>query len=174
MVLIPMFQSEIAPPASRGFLVAQHGVVLVGGYAIAAWIGYACYFASNEGFQWRFPLAVQVLWPLILLILTPILPESPRWLLMRGRSDEAWKIIEKLHDSKNNSSAISFAREEFYVMKNQVEADLELAKQATWMSMFRSPSDRKRLFCAFMTMFGSESTCILGRLSSQCTQNGHN
>ncbi|CAK7235557.1 hypothetical protein SBRCBS47491_009333 [Sporothrix bragantina] len=161
MVLIPMFQSEIAPPASRGFLVSQHGVVLVGGYAIAAWIGYASYFSSNDSFQWRFPLSVQVLWPLIMLCLTPFLPESPRWLLMRGRSDEAWAIVERLHDSKKDTSRISFAREEFYVMKNQVAADLELTNEATWSRMFRSPSGRKRLFCAFMTMFGTESTCIL-------------
>lgn len=80
---------------------------------------------------------------------------------MRGRPDEAWRIIEKLHDSKKDTSRISFAREEFFVMKNQVAVDLELTSNATWMRMFRSKSDRKRLFCAFMTMFASESTCIL-------------
>ena len=80
---------------------------------------------------------------------------------MKGRSDEAWSVVERLHDSKKDTSRISFAREEFFVMKNQVAADLELASEATWSRMFRLPSSRKRLFCAFMTMFGSESTCIL-------------
>jgi hypothetical protein len=55
------------------------GVVLVAGYSLAAWVGYASYFASNEAFQWRFPLCLQILWPLAMFILTPWLPESPRW-----------------------------------------------------------------------------------------------
>jgi hypothetical protein len=55
------------------------GVVLVLGYSMAAWIGFACYYSLNPHFQWRFPLCLQILWPAIMLVLTPFLPESPRW-----------------------------------------------------------------------------------------------
>lgn len=55
------------------------GVILVLGYSLAAWIGFASYYSSNKSFQWRFPLCVQILWPLGMLILTPLCPESPRW-----------------------------------------------------------------------------------------------
>lgn len=55
------------------------GVVLVTGYAVAGWVGYACYFASNQSFQWRFPLALGCVWPVLLLAISPWLPESPRW-----------------------------------------------------------------------------------------------
>ncbi|KAL1894049.1 hypothetical protein Sste5346_006191 [Sporothrix stenoceras] len=71
VVLIPIFQAETAPPAARGFLVSQHGVVLVVGYSLAAWTGFACFFSKNLNFQWRYPLAQQCLWPLGLLVLTP-------------------------------------------------------------------------------------------------------
>lgn len=55
------------------------GVILVLGYVLAAWIGVACYFSTNSHFQWRFPLCLQSLWPLCMLALVPIIPESPRW-----------------------------------------------------------------------------------------------
>lgn len=79
VTLVPIFQSEIAPPAARGFLVGQHGFILVTGYAIAGWVGYGTFFAEIPPFQWRFPLALQVLWPLALVCVLPWIPESPRW-----------------------------------------------------------------------------------------------
>ncbi|KAK7890390.1 hypothetical protein LTR67_008276 [Exophiala xenobiotica] len=164
VVLVPLFQSEIAPPATRGFLVAQHGVVLVLGYSLAAWIGVACFFSSNPHFQWRFPLIVQVIWPLAMLILTPFLPESPRWLLYKDRPAEAWKVVSKLHGSNeegDDSAIASFAREEFYQMTHQVQADKAMAAGENLMTLFKKPSYRKRMICAFLTMFGAESTGIL-------------
>lgn len=116
-----------------------------------------------------------------MLLLTPVLPESPRWrkqfllplrygttdtdkmnsVLMQGRREEALGIIEKLHKSEKDSSMVSFAREEFYQMTYQVAADQEMARSETVATLFKKPSYRKRMFCAFMTMFASESTAIL-------------
>ncbi|OQU95814.1 hypothetical protein CLAIMM_01981 [Cladophialophora immunda] len=170
VVLVPLFQSEVAPPATRGFLVAQHGVILVLGYVLAAWIGVACYFSSNPHFQWRFPLCLQSLWPLCMLALVPVIPESPRWLLMNGKPKEAWAVIHKLHHSGKVDGGggggcgevrSHFAREEFYQIFRQVEVDLSLASQETVWTLFTKPSYRRRMICAFLTTFGTESTGIL-------------
>ncbi|CAL5868383.1 uncharacterized protein PFLUO_LOCUS2608 [Penicillium psychrofluorescens] len=164
IVLVPLFQAEIAPPAARGFLVSQHGVVLVLGYSLAAWTGFACYFSTQPEFQWRFPLAEQCLWPALMLILIPWIPESPRWLVMNDRMDEAWKVVSKLHgigQTEVASAAASFAREEFYQMKQQAIADKSVADGETFGTLFTKPSYRKRMICAFFTMFASESTGIL-------------
>ncbi|CAK7213533.1 hypothetical protein SBRCBS47491_001832 [Sporothrix bragantina] len=166
VTLVPLFQSEIAPPAVRGFLVSQHGVMMVLGYSLAAWTGFACYFSTNSEFQWRYPLAEQVLFPLALLGLTPWIPESPRWLIMKDRFDEAWVVLAKLHGiagHEQDSREATFAREEFYQMRQQVAADKRLAaiEGASIATLFKKPSYRKRMFCAFMTMFGAESTAIL-------------
>lgn len=97
VTLVPLFQAEIAPPANRGFLVAQHGevaliynskylvtkstsgVVIVAGYSIAGWVGFTCYYASNAQFQWHFPLSLQAPWPLLMLCFIKWVPESPYW-----------------------------------------------------------------------------------------------
>lgn len=78
VTLILIFQSEIAPPASQGFLVGQHGFILVVGYALAGWTGFSSYFARNILFQWRFPLALHYIWPLALLMVLLWIPKSPR------------------------------------------------------------------------------------------------
>jgi hypothetical protein len=74
MVRLPLIYNS-------GCLLTQStsGVVIVAGYSIAGWVGFACYYASNEQFQWRFPLSLQALWPLLMLCVVKWVPESPRW-----------------------------------------------------------------------------------------------
>ena len=63
---MPLYQSEISPPKIRGLLVGMHGVLLCVGYAAASWVGVGCYFIEAAGVQWRIPLAIQCIFPLIL------------------------------------------------------------------------------------------------------------
>ncbi|OQV09528.1 hypothetical protein CLAIMM_13641 [Cladophialophora immunda] len=155
VTLVPIFQSEIAPPATRGFLVAQHGFILVMGYAIAGWVGYATYFADSPPFQWRFPLALQTLWPMCLGCLLPWIPESPRWLLEQERNQEAWDIVLKLHKRPGDSQD-TFAREEFYQIAEQVKADKSAS--VSFLDMFRQPHYRKRMICGGITMWAAEAS----------------
>ena len=74
----PLYQSEVSPPHSRVFLVGLHGVFIGAGYALAGWVGYACYNLEGN-IQWRLPLALQVVAPALLLAGVFFLPESPRW-----------------------------------------------------------------------------------------------
>ncbi|KAJ7489194.1 general substrate transporter [Mycena latifolia] len=88
---VPIYNSEISPPASRGFIGGLSGYMIgIGGF-LANWIGYACGFMSNSNnAQWRVPLALQIPPGFILFIgLCFFLPDSPRWLITKGRDDEA-------------------------------------------------------------------------------------
>lgn len=74
------------------------------GIALSAWLGFALSFANDVGggqFRWRFLFATQVI-PIVLLVLgTLVIPESPRWLVKVGRTEEAFDIITKLRGSDN-------------------------------------------------------------------------
>lgn len=78
VTLVPLYQSEIAPPRIRGLLVGVHGVLICVGYTLASWVGLGFYFVDADGAQWRLPLAIQALPPLGLAIGVLFLPESPR------------------------------------------------------------------------------------------------
>jgi MFS family permease len=55
-----------------------------------------CSSTKNRGLTWRFPIAFQIVFGLVVLIVPFWLPESPRWLLTKDRSDEATKVIAAL------------------------------------------------------------------------------
>lgn len=53
---IPIYNSEIAPPAKRGMIAGLHAQFVGIGFAVANWIGFGCSY-STSSFQWRFALA---------------------------------------------------------------------------------------------------------------------
>ena len=63
---------------------------------IAYWVDYGASYSSIDDFTWRFPIAFQCLFGLILIIGTYFLPESPRWLLTRDRHEEGLQVIAAL------------------------------------------------------------------------------
>lgn len=77
--LVPLYQSEISPPRIRGLLVGMHGTGIATGYVAASWIGFGFYFVNAKATQWRMPLAIGALWPLLLGVGVMLIPESPRW-----------------------------------------------------------------------------------------------
>ncbi|KAL2832249.1 general substrate transporter [Aspergillus pseudoustus] len=163
VTLVPIYQSEISSAESRGRMVGSHGFLIVSGYALAAWIGYACYFSTNAAFQWRFELSVQVLAPLILLGGSPWLLESPRWLTERDRYDEALQVLRTISKwSDNHNEAMEpTAEEEYERIRAQFELDRQTSASSGPWALFRNPSYRKRLFCGCFTQFIGQSTGVL-------------
>ena len=85
------------------------------GYTLSAWLGFGMYFITASGstssFPWRFPIAFQMVPAILLLIGSPFLPFSPRWLMMQNRNEEAHDVLLKLH-ADNNDPHETVARKE--------------------------------------------------------------
>ena len=123
-------------------------------------MGMAFYYAPYGEAQWRGPLGIALLFPFMMLIIIflPFIPESPRFLLLRGRIEEARKVTMALHSMKGDPDN-EFARSEFYQMQKQAEFDRTL--NSSWWEMFRRPSYRKRTFLAMGFAFLGQSTAVL-------------
>lgn len=145
LAAVPVWMNEVVPPSIRGVLVDIHGAALLFGYMLATWIGYGFYLYRPTGnVQWRAPLAFQVVWPTILLCGMYWMPESPRWLLLNKRPEQAEAVLRKLHTPAE-------AEIEYMQIKRQMEIDSRLP--SSYVSMFTKPSYRRR------TLIGIATTC---------------
>ena len=70
----------------------------IGGLALAYWIEYFAYLNPNKVMAWRTPLALQIIFIIIIGIGINFFPESPRWLMKVGREEEAQNVLTATRD----------------------------------------------------------------------------
>lgn len=78
--------------SSRGRGLCIELAINIFGVMLSYWVDYAMSYVSNES-QFRFPLALQILFALATFAGICILPESPRWLIAHDRHDEARRVL---------------------------------------------------------------------------------
>ncbi len=93
-MLAPMYISEISPADKRGSLVSLNQLAIVIGILIAFFSNYL--LSSTGGNNWRWMLAVMGLPALFFFVTLLFIPESPRWLIQKGKKKEAYNIMEKI------------------------------------------------------------------------------
>ncbi|KAH7254988.1 hypothetical protein B0J15DRAFT_559552 [Fusarium solani] len=148
---VTLWMTEIAPPAVRGVFVSLVGASLLFGYSASAWAGYGFYHLDSPH-AWRAPFAFQGLPALVLLVLLYWLPESPRWLMLKGRYEEARNNLLKLHTPEE-------AGVEFTQIRLQVEVDKNL--EDSYWAMFANRNYRKRTLIGMGTFASIQTSAIL-------------
>jgi sugar porter (SP) family MFS transporter len=83
--------SEFSPRRWRGRLAIIQQLMIFSGMTASFWAGYLLSFSAN----WRLMLGLGVIPAVILVGLRAFLPESPRWLLLNGKQEEAKEILRK-------------------------------------------------------------------------------
>ncbi|OAP62037.1 hypothetical protein AYL99_04240 [Fonsecaea erecta] len=152
LTVMTVYCAELAPAALRGIYVGLNGALCALGFAVSSYFGVAFYNVSNE-VQWRVPIALGIVFPLVLTVGYLFVPESPRHLLMEGRKDESLKIMLRQHGHGDRED---FARAEFFQMEKQAELDMQ--SDASWKQFYASPSVRRRVAIAVGLAFLSQST----------------
>ncbi|KAJ5307061.1 hypothetical protein N7508_006076 [Penicillium antarcticum] len=110
---VPVYGSELADYESRGQFIAMEFTLNIVGVVVAYWLGFGLSFIDNgtSDFQWRFPIAFQIVMLLVLVTACWFFPESPRWLCMVGRRDEALYVLKRIRGLENESAAMLEMRE---------------------------------------------------------------
>ncbi|KAI8934902.1 hypothetical protein NX059_008573 [Plenodomus lindquistii] len=171
---VPVYVAETVESRLRGNLVSlyQFNIALgeVLGYAVAAM------FITVPG-SWRYILGSSLVFSTIMGIGILFMPESPRYLMHKGKSLEAFKVWRRIRGTATHE-----ARQEFFIMKiSTEEEEAEVAAGRTnrfpWMDFFTKPRARRAIIYANIMIFLGQFTgvnAILYYMSVLLSQIGFN
>ena len=88
VMIIPLYQAEIAHPSIRGSVTALQQFMLGIGALVASWTTFGTNenFSDDDSMQWRLSLGIQCIPAVVLALLIMLFPESPRYALLPSRS----------------------------------------------------------------------------------------
>ncbi|KAL1897625.1 hypothetical protein Sste5346_003931 [Sporothrix stenoceras] len=144
--LIPMYLAEIVPGPVRGSVIAFYMIFNYSGSVAAALATFFCSKIYDDPRQYRIPMGLMWITPALCLCFCWVLPESPRWLVRKGRMDEAIRALRRLNGTKNGYSP----EEEAKLLLESIEEDE--ATKGEWRDLFRGTNTRRTLI-VFMAIF---------------------
>jgi SP family xylose:H+ symportor-like MFS transporter len=131
----PMYIAEIAPAHKRGTLVTFYQLAIVIGFFV---VFLATYFIGNGMSEmenitngWRYMFWSELIPAILFLSLLFFVPKSPRWLLMKGKVDQAKNVLTKIHGEK-------FGNQEFIEIEKSIRSDGNFEKVSIWSKSFLS------------------------------------
>jgi len=131
---IPLYQSETSPKWIRGTIVGCYQLAITIGLLIASIVLNSTKNRQDTG-SYRIPIAVQFAWAIILVVGMLILPETPRYLIKKGRSAQAAKSLSRLRRLDVDHPALI---EELAEIQANHEYEMALG-QASYIQCFRAP-----------------------------------
>ncbi|CAG7559901.1 unnamed protein product [Fusarium equiseti] len=146
----PIIVTELAYPTHREKVTALYNTFFWFGAIFAAWCTYGT-FKIESTWSWRIPSLLQGAVPMVQLLGLYFLPESPRWLVSRGRKEEARKVLADYHAGGDTESPlVAFEMQEIEQVINK-EAGAISAN--SWMELIRTPANRERTLIAVILGF---------------------
>ncbi|TCD62432.1 hypothetical protein EIP91_006893 [Steccherinum ochraceum] len=139
-------QSQRAPVSS------VYNALWPGGAFFASWVTFGSFHLQNS-WAWRLPSALQGLASLFQVFLILLGPESPRWLMSKGRNEEALATLAYYHaEGDDQHPLVQFEYDE---IKAALEAE-QIQKQTGWLQLVRTPGNRRRLRILIAMAFFSQ------------------
>ncbi len=130
ILVAPVYIAEIAPAKKRGWLVSFNQLLIVIGLSAAYFSNYFILKAVEDPLiNWRWMLGVETVPAVLYFISVLFIPESPRWLIMRGKDEEAIKILTRVDGEEH-------ARKEYNEIKNTVLAEKKVSIAAKVKDLF--------------------------------------
>ncbi|XP_054911494.1 proton myo-inositol cotransporter-like [Poeciliopsis prolifica] len=111
---VPVYIAEASPPHLRGQLVTVNTLFITGGQFTASLVDGAFSYMRRDG--WRYMLGLSVLPAALQFVGFLFLPESPRWLIQRGLTQKARRVLSQIRGNQNID-------EEYDSIKNSIEEE---------------------------------------------------
>ncbi|KZW01150.1 hexose carrier protein [Exidia glandulosa HHB12029] len=150
---VPMYQAELSHAHNRGRLVCSEPLFVGIGIVIAYWFDYGLSFVQGP-IAWRLPIACQVLFAFVVIVLVFGLPESPRDLFNKGREEEAVQVLCDVFDKQPDDPSI--LKEKHEILEAMA---LEGQEQKGWLHIFQQDEVQtgKRVLLAYGMQFMNQA-----------------
>ncbi|KAN0106010.1 sugar transporter [Hyaloscypha variabilis] len=135
---VPTWVAETSKAKYRGRLVATQLSIAAFGIVIAYWMNYGFFHAHGQ-IVWRFPIGFQTIFAIVTVIALFFLPESPRWLYSKGRTEEADVVLAAL-------KALSLSDEVIQIERSEILEAIAFEDQSgefSWATVFWDKSGQK-------------------------------
>ncbi|KAJ5815542.1 MFS sugar transporter [Penicillium riverlandense] len=116
-----VWQAETSKVSSRGKLIIVQMANCITGFVISNWLTLGFSFAKGS-VAWRFPLAFQVFFSLLICLMCPFLPDSPRLLLRQGKQAETLEVLAALEGNGANPDSPS-VKAQFEDIRNVLDTE---------------------------------------------------
>ena len=137
LVLVPVYIAETVPARMRGSMVSINQLAIVVGFSAAYFSNYYLLqlsqadtpFVSTWGLDqhvWRWMLGLEALPAFLYFLVLFFIPNSPRWLVMKGRENEALKILNKINGSEKASGILETVKQSVFEGRDQPRARISL------------------------------------------------
>ena len=97
----PLYLSEISPERVRGAMISMYQLMITIGIVAAfltnTWLGSYAVIDGTTGGHWRLMLGVIAIPAAVMFLGVLFLPESPRWLFLKGRKEKAISVFQRMH-----------------------------------------------------------------------------
>lgn len=138
----PLLLTELCHPQHRGRVTAIYNCLWNVGAIICTWLTFGTKRIENN-WSWRVPALTQAFPSVFQLLFIFFIPESPRWLIAKGRNEEALNILGKYH--ANGNLANPTVQFEFHEIKETLRLEFQYQKTSSYLDFFKTKGNRYRL-----------------------------
>lgn len=148
----PLLITELVHPQHRAIFTAIYNTTWYAGSIVAAWLTYGT-ARINNNYSWRIPVIVQVAPSAIQIFFIFFVPESPRWLISKGKEQQALQVLAKVHANGNANDEM--VQCEYIEIRDTLRLEKEVEAQS-WLELFRTRGNLHRLLILVTAGFFSQ------------------
>lgn len=148
----PLLVTELAHPQHRAVFTTIYNTTWYIGSIIAAWLTFGTFHIDNN-WSWRIPSIAQAFPSILQIVFVWFVPESPRFLIARGKEEQAHKVMADVHANGDLDDEI--VQLEMHEIRDTLKLEREFENNG-WMELIRTPGNRHRLIILLSLGFFSQ------------------
>ncbi|KXS95683.1 hypothetical protein AC578_830 [Pseudocercospora eumusae] len=137
----PLLITELVHPQHRAIFTTIYNTTWYAGSIVAAWATYGTWHI-NDNWSWRIPSILQAAPSVLQLLFVWFVPESPRFLISKGKVEQAHQVLAKVHANGDTEDEVVLL--EMQEIKDTIELEKSLEGNS-WMQFIKTKGNRRRL-----------------------------